>query len=139
MSRAAVTGLGLSADTEDSVELVYEDMQNHCQMISDLYLTRSMSAHGSSSPQHKIAVFSRNLLAATSFEAVQDLEDYAICDLDECLSTSRIFPQDDCLHTEFPPFQSLVHGPSRLGRAHYNFQQGLLNTKEVLEIKASRL
>jgi hypothetical protein len=95
-----------------------------------------MSSQGESSPQQKIVVFSRNSLVIT--EAVQDLEDYALSDLDECVSTARIFPQDDCLHTELPPFRSFDHGSSRLGRARYNFQQGLLNTKEVLEIKASR-
>ncbi len=85
-----------------------------------------------------IPVDSRNSRVATGFKAVQDLEDFAFCDLDECIPTAKIFPQDDCLHTEVPPFKSRDHGPSLLGRARYNFQQGLLNMKEVMEIKDSR-
>ena len=131
-----VSEFSTSTNIEDSAELVNQGMQNQGQNISDFNLIRS-SSQGNCSPQHKIAVFSRNPLVVTGFKTVQDLDVYAFCDLDECLSTARIFPQDDCLHTELPPVQSLVDRPSRCGRARYNFQQGLLNTKEVLELKAS--
>ncbi len=66
---------------------------------------------------------------------MQELEMNAIYDLDEGVLTSRTYPQDDCLHTERAPFRSL-RGLAQTAlhvRARYNFHQGLVNTKEVLE------
>jgi hypothetical protein len=125
----------MSSITQDAEE----GMHNCRKKSADLYLSRSVSAQGCESVSpHKIAVFSRKSLAITGFKPVQDLESYAFCDLDQCVSTAKLFSQDDCLHTELLPIRSLVHGSSHLGRARYNFQQGLLNTKEVLDIRSSQ-
>ncbi len=135
MSRSIIA----ASTAECGTEFDREGAQNCKEIFCDLNLSRSVSAQGDISPQHKIAVFPRHSLVVTGFKAVHDLEDYAFCDLDECLPTVRMFSQDDCLHTEILPFQNRVHAPSRLGRARYNFQQGLLNTKEVMELKDTRL
>ena len=132
MSSSLVVPSIFAIAAEDGAEFDREDTQNCREFLSSLNLPRSISAQGESFPQHKIAAFSRNSFIA-GFKTVQDLEDYEFCDLDDCVSTVRIFPQDDCLHTEIP-----FCGRSRLGRARYNFQQGLLNTKEVMETKESR-
>ncbi len=125
----------ISARKEDGADFDRESTRNCQRFFSDLSFTRPMSTQDDGSPQFTIPVFSRNSLIVTGFKAVKDLEDYDFCDLDECIPTVRLYPQDDCLHTEIPPLQSRA----LLGRARYNFQQGLLNTKEVMEIKDSRL
>jgi hypothetical protein len=63
-----------------------------------------------------------------------DLEEIDIFDLDDCIPTSRTFSQDDCLHAIcVPHLRSQLQGISRLVRAQYNFQQGLLITKEIMK------
>ena len=112
--------------------------RNCHEIFSSQNLSRSIFAQDDSIMQHKIEACSRNSsFVIAGFQAVHDLEDYGFCDLNECTSTVRIFPQDDCLHTRIPPFR-FEYGPSRLGRARYNFQQGLLNMREVMEKKDSR-
>ena len=85
------------------------------------------------STKHKIVVYSRNSMISNTSNRMRDLEINLIYDLDDGMPTSRTFSQDDCLHTECAPLRSALHGSSLIGRARYNFQQGLLNTKEVLE------
>jgi hypothetical protein len=97
--------------------------------------SRSISAQGDSLALQKIAVFPQSSFVAK--KVAQDLEDYAFCNLDACVSTATIFSQDDCLHMEFPPLPSLTPDMSCISRARYNFQQGLLNMKEVMEPRAS--
>ncbi len=117
----------------EGAEFDWVGTRNCQEFFSSQNLSRSIFAQDDSSLQRKIEACSRNSFVIAGFQAVHDLEDYGFCDLNECTSTLRIFPQDDCLHTRIPPFR-YEYGPSRLGRARYNFQQGLLNMREVMEI-----
>jgi hypothetical protein len=97
---------------------------------------RSKSEHVDEvSAKHKIVVFSRNSLKSNISKSMHQLEINAIYDLDEGVPTSRIYPQDDCLHTERAPLRSPLHGSALHVREQYNFHQGLVNTKEVLEMQ----
>jgi hypothetical protein len=89
--------------------------------------------------KYKIVAFTQVSLVSnpcTSF-SMQDLEIDVIYDLDCSVPKSRTFAQDDCLHTEHAPLLPALHGSS-LRRAQYNFQQGLVNTREVLEAQGCR-
>ncbi len=94
---------------------------------------RSKSAHDEKIiSNHKIVVFtSRKSVLLSGIRSVQDLEDFSDLELDESALT-RTFSQDDCLHLEQSSLGSPVHGLALHGRASYNFQQGLVNTREVL-------
>ncbi len=108
----------------------------HSSAKSVLTCPRSKSAHNEAiATKHKIVVFLRNSLVSNTSICMHDLEINAIYDIDHSVTTLRTFAQDDCLYSERAPFRSPYQGSSRLGRARYNFQQGLVNTKEVLETK----
>ncbi len=90
--------------------------------------TRSKSVQDDKiSTKHTIVVFNRQSVVSKSILSVHDLEDDGRLEIQESiLSTSRMFSQDDCLHSESTPYKSPL-----CVRARYNFLQGLLNTKEA--------
>ncbi len=85
--------------------------------------------------KHKIVVFRQHFSGSNSTSFLQDLEADELCDEDEYKQISRTFSQDDCLHAAGAHCRPPLRGSSRLVRARYNFQQGLINTREALEMQ----
>jgi hypothetical protein len=138
MSPAALSVLSIPSPVATTVDFVGRTGRNYRYCAFKMTCARSKSEHDDVSTKHKIVVFCRNSLKSniSNRMQMQELEINAIYDLDEGVpTTSRTYPQDDCLHTERAPFRSLRGlAPSALHvRARYNFHQGLVNTKEVLE------
>ncbi len=73
----------------------------------------------------------------TSFN-MEDFDINEIYDLEDTIPKTQTFAQDDCLHTERVPLRLSSCRSPQPGRARYNFQQGLVNTKEVLETEEFR-
>jgi hypothetical protein len=97
---------------------------------------RSKSTHDDeNSTKHKIVVFNRSSFVSHSTQFLQNPEVGEFHGLEDCVPISRFFSQDDCLHSESAPLPPPMHKSSRLARTRYNFQQGLLNTKEVLAMQ----
>ncbi len=65
----------------------------------------------------------------------QDLGVDELCDAYSSVPTSNMFTQDDCLNSESAPRRPTLQGSSGILRARYNFQQGLINMKEVMDVQ----
>ncbi len=136
MSPAAPSVSSIETQAAALLDEVGHDYRHFSAKLSS---ARSKGYKEAIASKYKIVAFPRVSLVSnpcTSF-SMQDLEIDAIYDLDCSVPTSRTFAQDDCLHTEHAPLLPALHGSS-LRRARYNFQQGLVNTKEVLEAQECR-
>ena len=105
-----------------------DEVGHDCRHLSaKLSSARSKPAHKEAiASKYKIVVFPRESLLSNTSLSMQDLEINSTFVLDRSVPTSRTFAQDDCLHMEL------------IGRARYNFHQGLVNMKEVLEAQRCR-